>query len=42
MRALIVTAAAALLGLSACNAPQGEDDDEERTEQRDGGDEEDD
>ena len=41
MRALIVTAATALLGLSACNAPQGEDD-EERTEQRDGGDEEDD
>jgi hypothetical protein len=42
MRALVATAAAALMTLSACNAPQGEDEDEDRTEQRDGGDEEDD
>jgi predicted small secreted protein len=42
MKALIATAAAALMTLSACNAPEGDGEDEERTEQRDGGDEDDD
>ncbi|HEX8444343.1 MAG TPA: hypothetical protein VF631_11930 [Allosphingosinicella sp.] len=42
MKILVATAAVALLTLSACGAPQGDDDDESRTEQGDRNDDEDD